>query len=471
MTGYALLAASGAGAALPPATPTAAPTAAPLSAMTPAMAAATMRRIDQVAVEWLSSEHAPSVSIAVVRQGRLVYARAYGLTRLRPARAATPSSRYAIASVTKEFTAAGVLWLAEQGRLRLDDALARWYPQLGPASLVTVRQLLNHTSGIRDFWPQDFITPEMSRPTTSDALIDEWVRRPLDFEPGTEWQYSNTGYVLAGALIEKTSAQSLFGFLRERVFQPLGMTRVTESLDTDPDTDAVGYTRYGWGPAHPAPREGAGWLSGAADLAMSPVDLARWDVSLMDRALLREESYAALTELTRLKDDTVRPYGLGLDVDSTPWGVRLGHSGSGSGFLAENRLWPTARAAVVVLTNGDWTSPSNLLERIAFVILPPSPAQARALRVLAALRDGRSTRAAFTAVGNSYFTAAVLAQVKDSLASTGAVRSLTLEHDEKRGGMITRHWRIDCAHAQLRVTERGYPDGMLEEFLVARAVP
>ena len=444
----------------------AAPSAAP-----PLMTSIMTRRIDQLAVEWLASERAPSVSIAIVRQGRVVYARAYGLARLQPARRATPQSRYAIASVTKEFTAAGVLMLAEQGRLQLDESLARWYADLGPASTVTVRQLLNHTSGIRDFWPQDFITPEMSRPTTRDALINEWVRRPLDFDPGTQWQYSNTGYVLAGALIEKITGGTLTDFLHEHLFRPLGMLQVTDSLTTDPDRDAVGYTRYGLGDPHPAPREGAGWLSGAANLAMQPEELARWDVSLMDHTLLREASYASLTDPVQLSDGTLRPYGLGLDVETTIQGLRLGHSGSGSGFLAENRFWPAERTAVVILTNSDWTSPAGLLDRIAFLILPPTPSQVRVQHLFESLQRGRLPRASFTAVGLYYFTTAVLRELEKSLAPMGRVRTLDLDYEDRRGGMITRRWRIACAHGRLLATERSHPDGALDEFLITPAPP
>src|SRR5271155_397927 len=240
--------------------------------------------VDGTVAEWLTSTGAPSVSIAIVKDGRLAYAKAYGAARLKPAMVpSTTGTRYAIDSVSKEFTAAAVLLLAEQGKLSLEDPLSRWFPALGAAAKVTLRQLLTHTSGIRDFWPQDFLPPEMSRPTTTAAIIDEWVQRPLDFEPGTDWQYSNTGYVLAGAIVEKVSGGTLFEFLSRNVFAPLHMTRVTEYSPAGgrpPNAaagDAEGYTRYGLGPVVPAPKEAPGWLFGAAGLAMQPSDLALWD--------------------------------------------------------------------------------------------------------------------------------------------------------------------------------------------------
>ena len=252
--------------------------------------------MDGVVEEWLASSGAPSASIAIVQDGRLTYAKAYGAARLTPRASATLGTRYALDSVSKQFTAAALLLLAEQGKLSLDDRVEQWFPELRAAAAVTLRQLLTHTSGIRDFWPQDFLTPEMTRPTTTNAIITEWAQRPLDFEPGTQWQYSNTGYVLAAAVVEKVSGETLFEFLQQHVFAPLHMAHVTEY-----NADAAGYTRHGLGPVVPAPKEGAGWLYGAANLAMQPSDLALWDVSLMNRSLLKAPSYEQAFEPVILK--------------------------------------------------------------------------------------------------------------------------------------------------------------------------
>src|SRR5205814_3589991 len=114
-----------------------------------------------------------------------------------------------------------------------------------------------------------------------------WARRPLDFPPGADWQYSNTGYVLAGAIVQQIAGQTLMGFLRQRVFAPLRMQRVAQAEDGPlPLSDAQGYTRYGLGPARAAPKEGLGWLFGAESLAMQPGELALWDLSVMNRSLL-----------------------------------------------------------------------------------------------------------------------------------------------------------------------------------------
>lgn len=424
-------------------------------------------QIDAIVSEWLQSTGVPSVSIAVVEKGAIAYAHAYGNAQLSPAIPATTASRYAIASNSKEFTAAAVLILAEEGKLTLDDPVSKWYPDLGPASQVTLRQLLTHTSGIRDYWPQDFVPPEMLRPTSVDALLNEWARRPLDFEPGTDWQYSNTGYVLAGAIVEKVAGQPLVAFLQERVFGPLKMTRVTED-DTKPlpAGDAVGYTRYGLGPPHRAPKEAPGWLYAAGELAMTPSELALWDISLMNRSLLSARSYEAELTPVTLADGTRKTYGLGLDVQTVDGRKRIGHDGEASGFLSANRIWPDEKVAIAVFTSSDWADADDLLGHIAFVVLPPNPAEARARAVFAQFQSGHVDTSLFTDSGRSWLTPEALADLRASLGPLGPARQMELRHETNRGGMVTRIWNIRCRAKRLEVIERGYPQGKLEQFLV-----
>ena len=150
--------------------------------------------------------------------------------------------RYSIGSISKQFTAAAILMLAEEGKLSLDDPVSKYVPGLTEGDKVTIRQLLSHTSGYQDFWPQDYVPPLMLKPITADQIMDMWARKPLDFQPGTKWQYSNTNYVIAGVIVEKVSGMPLLKFLSQRVFTPLGMKSVA---DTDanklPPTDPTGY--------------------------------------------------------------------------------------------------------------------------------------------------------------------------------------------------------------------------------------
>ena len=426
--------------------------------------------IDASIGEWLAQTRAPSVSIAVASDGKVVYAKAYGKARLAPDRPATPQTRYAIDSVSKEFTAAAVLKLQEAGKLSLDDKVAKYFPDLASADQVTLRQILSHTAGYRDYWPQDYVTIEMGHPTTVRAVLDEWGKKPLDFPPGTDWQYSNTGFVVAGAIIEKVTGQPLVDFLRTNVFTPLQMQGVTDADQTAlGPADAGAYTRAGDGPTRPAPKEGAGWLFAAGELAMAPQELARWDISLMAKSLLKPESYEAFYKPIKLSTGRDSRYSLGLQVATNHGRQVIGHDGGGSGFLAANRMWPTEKIAVIAFTNNDWASPDLVAARVAFIVLPPLEPEARARRVFSDFQAGRADRGLFTENGNAYLSPAILADQKAGLSAFGAPRLFELENESMRGGMRTRIWKITTQKGVLNAVERGYPDGKLEQFMISKA--
>jgi len=147
---------------------------------------------------------------------------------------------------------------------------------------VTIRELLSHTSGYQDYWPQDYVMPMMLKPVTPEEILDRWARIPLDFDPGTKWQYSNTNYVIAGVIVEKASGMPLWTFLGQRVFTPLGMKSITDTNEKAlPASDPSSYMRYALGPLRPAPKEGKGWMFAAGELAMTAEDLAKWDISMI----------------------------------------------------------------------------------------------------------------------------------------------------------------------------------------------
>src|SRR5439155_8492801 len=137
-------------------------------------------------------------------------------------RAADVNTRYAVGSISKQFTAAAILLLQEQGKLSLDDKVSKYFPDLTRAAEVSIRQLLSHTSGYEDYAPQDYIIPEWLKPTTPRAILDRYAKKPLNFDPGTKWRYSNTGYVLAAEIFEKAQEQPLVAFLPEKILRALG---------------------------------------------------------------------------------------------------------------------------------------------------------------------------------------------------------------------------------------------------------
>ena len=154
--------------------------------------------IDDIVHHVLTTTGVPSASVAIVQEGKIVYVQAYGDARLDPPTPATSAMRYSIGSISKQFTATAILLLAEEGKLSLDDPVSKYVPNLTRGNEVTIRELLSHTSGYQDYWPQDYVPPLMLQPISADGIMDRWARKPLDFDPGTKWQYSNTNYVIAG---------------------------------------------------------------------------------------------------------------------------------------------------------------------------------------------------------------------------------------------------------------------------------
>jgi CubicO group peptidase (beta-lactamase class C family) len=444
------------------------PPAPTLAALDPPQFAAS---VDRAVGDWLAETGAPSASIAIVTDGKLAYARGYGAARINPGHAATTATRYKIASVSKQFTAAAILLLAEQKKLGLDDKVGSWAPEARAASQATIRQLLTHTSGLRDYYPQDFLTDEMARPTTPAAIIAKWAGGAPDFAPGTQWQYSNTGYVIAGTIIEKACGQSLNSFLTRNIFDRLQMTSV---VDADQNSlappDAAGYTRHGLGPAHPAPSEGPGWTYASCSFAMTPADLALWDISLINQSLLEPASYkAALTRGTMAGGRSTEAALGGLQIRGDNGRRQVGHDGSVSGFRAENRIWPDDKAAIVVVTNNDWADPAELLARLAFLTVPPGPLEARARQVFAGFQEGTIDRSLFSDNANAYFTSRALEDLKASLAPLGPPRLFRFAGAQNRGGMVRRGWTILCREGKLTAVERTLADGKLEQFQIYRA--
>ena len=423
----------------------------------------------------LEKSGAPSASIAVVRDGEVAWTAAWGAARVGPpAVAASPGRRYAIGSVSKQFTAAAILSLAEEGLLSLDDKVVRWLPGLTRARDVSIRQLLSMTSGYPDFWPQDYVMPRMTRPVTPGEIAGEWGRKPLDFEPGTKWQYSNTNYVIAGLIAEKASGQPLFQLLRERFFVPFGMSSAVDS-DAAPlgASDAAGAVRYALGPLRPSPREGSGWMFGAGELSMTAEDLARWDAALIAGRGLSPASWRQLTTDVPLATGVATRYGLGVGLTLVDGRRVVSHDGEVSGFTAHNEVYPEDRAAVAVLVNLDATGVAREIVKAVREALfasagsgePEATAQAR--RIFEELQKGRIDRSLFTDNANFYFGEPVVADFASSLRPLGTPKELVQQSQSLRGGMTARRFKIVTKSKTLSLSTYTMPDGKLEQYIVA----
>jgi CubicO group peptidase (beta-lactamase class C family) len=438
----------------------------------PPLAAATRAQLDSIVGQVLQSTGVPSASIAVVQHGEITYLQAYGKARLDPPVEARASMRYSIGSVSKQFTAAAVLLLAQQGKLSLDDPVSRFIPDLTRAHDVTIRELLSHTSGYQDYWPQDYVPPFMLQPVTAQKILDLWGRKPLDFEPGTQWQYSNTNFVIAGLIVEKASGMPLLDFLSQYIFTPLHMQSVM-NIDQNrlTDTDATGYFRYALGPLHPAPKEGKGWLFAAGELAMPAENLAKWDISIIDQSVLSPDSYKKMETEVLLKNGLGTRYGLGVMVRQELGRRAIEHDGEVSGFTSSNMVFPDERVAVVVLTNQDSISASGTIaRRIAPLLFPREDAskeEQQARGIFESLQHGKIDRSLFTDNANSYFSAVAVKDFADSLGPLGDPQAFAQTARQDRGGMTFRLFEVRFPQKTLQVWERVVPDGKIEQYQVA----
>lgn len=420
----------------------------------------------------LNKSGAPSASVAVVKDGKLAFAKAFGKACLNPERAATTDTRFAVGSISKQFTVAALLLLQEQGRLSLDDKVARFFPNLTRANDVTIRQLLSHTSGYEDYAPQDYLIPDWTKPTTPMAVVNAWATKPLNFEPGTKWQYSNTNFVLAGQIFEKASGQPLIPFLKERIFGPLGMKSASDWPPSLPE-DAAAYTRYAGGPPRPAAREAEGWYFAAGELCMTPSDLARWDMAFLRKEILSAKSYEEFTKEVRLNNGEATHYALGLSVGEFNRIPTISHGGEVSGFLASNVVYPTRNAAIVVLTNEDGVSLTGPItnDMATILLLPEQPEAAekdtkQVRGILEGLMKGKVDRALFTGNANLYFKAQALTDIRKSLRLIGKLQSVTRMNESFRGGMTYRSYRAAFQKKTVTLSIYVMPDGKYEQFIV-----
>ncbi|MGH9464952.1 MAG: serine hydrolase domain-containing protein, partial [Thermoanaerobaculia bacterium] len=288
---------------------------------------------------------------------------------------------YQSGSLGKMFTAAGVLLLAEDGLLAIDDPLTRHFPQ-APRSWrkITIRHLLQHTSGLADYTETGL---DLRRDYAEEDLLKLAYRLPLEFTPGRQWRYSNTGYMLLGILIGKLTGAHWSDFLGERIFDPLGMasTRVIS------EADIVAHRAAGYVLDETGAVKNQEWvapsLNTLADGALyfTVLDLCRWDAALGDERLLSRASLEAWWAPARLSDGTTYPYGFGWALDEQRGSPVLRHGGSWQGFRAHLARFPDQGLTVVVLANLAEADPAPVVEEVAGLLDPtlrlpdPEPSQ------------------------------------------------------------------------------------------------
>lgn len=365
-----------------------------LALLVPAIAAADA--VDDYVRSVMEKEKIPGVSLVVLRDGKVVKSAGYGFANLEHEVPATPRTIYQSGSVGKQFTAAGILLLAQDGKLSLDDRLAKHFPG-APASWhrITIRHLLTHTSGLKDYGSDEI---DFRRDYTEDQYLEIMQRLPLEFEPGTQWSYSNSGYLLLGLLTSRLAGKHWSEFLAERVFEPLGM----KTARVISERDIVMHRAAGY-ELEDGEVKNQEWVAPSANtcadgaLYFSVEDLAAWEAALHARKLLEPASYEAWWTPVSLANGTTYPYGFGWSLGEQRGHPLIEHGGSWQGFRAAIARYVEQGLTIAVLANLAQADPDVMAHEIAGLLEPPlrrpdpartrpDPDPARTERLLGVLR-------------------------------------------------------------------------------------
>ncbi len=456
-------------------------------------AAFNAKAVDALVSQEIEARGLVGISLAIARDGAIVLDKGYGKRSIADNAPASPDTMFAIGSVTKQFTCACLLLLAEDGKLSVMDKVAKYYPDLTRAGDITLLDLMNHVSGYPDYYPLDFVDLRMLKPIAVDEVIRMYGTGKLDFEPGTRYSYSNTGYDLLGRVVEKVSGEPFGAFLSRRILRPLGLTRTTYEPDTRGDGFARGYTSFALGSPEPAAPEAKSWVAAAGAIYSTAGDLARWDLALMSGKVLKPESYRLMTTPRTLSDGKSSGYGCGLSIGERSGKTVLSHNGAVAGFLAYNIMVPDSKTAVVLISNFDASGDAAaLFRKVAIPLLPetapapapakkdspaplpgkgvpviagpPAPEQSRALFL--EFQSGAVDRSKLSPDFNWFLTGAKIRGAAERLKAYGPPTAMALESINERGGMEVTSVRLRFGDKSLRSLMYRTPDGIIQQYFL-----
>ncbi len=343
-------------------------------------------RVDKV-FERIDKPTSPGCALAVVREGRVVYARGYGMANLDHDIVITPSTVFHVASVSKQFTAAAILLLARDGKLSLDDDVRKYVPELPDfGTPITIRHLMHHTSGLRDQWELLILAGwrySLDLITDDDVLQVMARQKDLNFRPGAEHVYCNTGYTLLATIVKRVSGQTFREFTAASLFKPLGMTR---TFFRDDHAEIIKGQAYGYVPDRDTFRLSVTNFdtAGATSLHTTVEDLALWDRNFYDGRVGGQDFLAALQKKGTLANGEELPYASGLMLGAYRGLPTVGHGGADAGYRADFLRFPDQRTSVICLCNLSSANPSELTRRVADIYLAdklgPAPTAATDVR-------------------------------------------------------------------------------------------
>lgn len=344
--------------------------------------AALIARIDSLAADHLAQGPAASIAVAVVRGTDTLVMRGYGLADVETKRPAGPRTIYEIGSITKQFTAAAIMRLVEQGKLSLDDDASKYLPSVPlHGNRVTIRQLLNHTSGIRSYTGKPEWRPHWGEDLSPDSVVGFVARDTFDFAPGARWSYNNTGYVLLGMIIERAAGMPYARYLDEQFIRPLGLTQTSYCPSRGRDTSfATGYSARD-GQLVPAAYLSMTHPFSAGALCSSVASYLAWQRALHGGRVLGARSYELMTSPDTLNNGTRLVYGFGLSTGKIGEHPLITHGGGINGYTTAQVYFPAESLSVIAFTNTDSASPDftamNIARAVLGVPLVARPAAAR----------------------------------------------------------------------------------------------
>jgi CubicO group peptidase (beta-lactamase class C family) len=436
--------------------------------------------VDAYVADHVAKKGFVGLSLAVVRDGQIVFAKGYGQATLNGP-AVTADTAFAIGSVTKQFTCACILILAEDGKLSVRDSVAKYFPNLTRASEITLYDLMTHTSGYPDYYPLDFVDRRMVKPTTADNVIHTYATGKLDFDPGTRWSYSNTGFTILGRVVEKVSGESFEQFLQRRILKPLGMTHTIFEPDLSKVQAVRGHTSSLLGPTEAAVPETPAWLNAAGGIFAPAADIARWDIGLMTGRVLKPESFRLMTTPRELKSGKIVDYGCGLAIARESGETVLSHGGAISGFLAFNAFVPRTKSAVVVLANAEHVDPAALGRELMGLLLKDEAQRAQAVPKIAGPAATDAARAFFKQMQSAtvdrsqlgeefsiWLTEERVRAAAPRLQALGEPKDVEEQRIRERGGMEASRIRFTFASGVVEANMFRSTDGKIQQFLLTK---
>lgn len=437
-----------------------------------------LESIDKYVAELVRDKGITGLSLSIARDGKIVFAKGYGKRSREENVPVEPETKFAAGSVTKQFACACILLLAEDGKLSVDDHVAKYFSGLTRGGEITLYQLMTHTSGYPDYYPLDFVDRRLTKPIVIDSLIKEYAGGKLDFEPGTRWSYSNTGYMILGRVVEKVSGVPFGEFLERRILKPAGMTNTVFEPDSSDAGLARGYTPFALELLQPANPEASGWLHAAGGLWSTATDLARWDIALMEGKILNPSSIRLMISPVLLADGRLRDYGCGLSIRRENGAIILAHGGAISGFRASNTLIPQSRSAVVVLINDEQSAPS-LTQTILTLMrsgeaAPDAPkisgpaASEVALNFFHQMQSGELDRTTLGEEFSIYLSDERIKASASRLKALGEPEKVEISGIRERGGMEVCSVKLIFKSIVLEGLLYRSPDGKIQQLLFAK---